>query len=284
MQSGRVRASLPAFGTYRTQKPGGAVYVQAVQSHMTQNRTQVRRRITSEAEDYIHKLFREEGLREWQVVSRRLAEALREGDIPMPVPSDRTIKRILDELSEIYTTEPASLAAFEPATARLVLDSLREAVAATEGRIAHVTATEATWIGRVAAAAPSLSPWDRFRVARAYVLRDHTGASTTDLDALVAFQPWLGPQERDAYRGAVVAGWIAPCADFHLLVGLVLDERERFTVDGEPFVPWGLRRYAGRRPRASRKPRGDEETRPVVRARKRGSDPHDAGAEEGVVT
>lgn len=210
------------------------------------------RRITPESEQMIRSLFAD-GYRDTRAVWKKLCDAEREGELPKPLPSERTVRRILDELTAIHVTEPAGLNDLVPADARLVLDVLVEVMGATSGRVSHITRAEAGWIAKIAAAAPGLPPVAMYHVAREYVLRVLQGVTTGDLDALLAYKYWEGDAANDRYSNAVAMGWVEPprIAGSILLIGdrmqpspHVVGEEEGAVID-----PIAKQRTARRKPR-----------------------------------
>jgi len=77
--------------------------------------------------------------------------------------------------------------------ARLVLEVLDVVQRRTEGRRQFVTIGEANWIVKLREAAPTLPPWQAYRLANLYASRtpeEGEGESTADLDAYLAAEPW----------------------------------------------------------------------------------------------
>ena len=134
--------------------------------------------------------------------------------------SVRTTQSIVADLRGKDDSEPWALLDAEPATVRLVLDVLAAVVGHTEGRRAHLTRKEVDLIVAVDAAAHDLDPWDKYRLARAYLLRRTRNAATSDLDLMLAFKWWRGPTELAAYLAALSAGHV-PQPPAYLFTGNV---------------------------------------------------------------
>jgi hypothetical protein len=96
---------------------------------------------------------------------------------------------------------------------RLVLDALRDLIITTEGKVRSVTIAEAELMAKIDRAAPGLSALGLARLARLYLARPK-GASTADLDTLLAFTPWQGPEAFERYANAANLEWLEEVGPF----------------------------------------------------------------------
>ena len=172
------------------------------------------------------------GLRGWSAtqVEERL---LTQDEMRHRLPSLRTIQRILRELPKADDSGEWSLASADKADAPPVLEVLREVIEQTEGRIRTLTLKEADLISKLRSAAPALSPWRTYTVARTYIRHEARGDSTEELDATLAFLG--GGTRRDFARWskAVAEGWVqTPFEWFH---GDALSDEQKADVLWEMF-------------------------------------------------
>ena len=148
------------------------------------------------------------------------------------VPTPRTIQRRVNELTPRDSSGAWRVQEEDPDDARLVLDVLAAVVVETMGETRQLTKTEADRVLRVRKAAPTASPWEAWLIARLYMARESGGEETTDLDCVLAFEPWQSGKRSQQYFEAVQAGWIptAPGVLRTLLAGRIAsmdDERVR---------------------------------------------------------
>jgi len=124
-----------------------------------------------------------------------------------PMPTLRTIQRMVKEIAPPDLSGEWSLVDAEPEDARLILDTFAEAAAHTAGR-SFISKGTADWVVRVRRAAPTLPPYDAFVVAREYRRATDTRDSKhiRALDALLAFKPWESVEAADRYEALLSAG------------------------------------------------------------------------------
>ena len=111
----------------------------------------------------------------------------------------------------------------------------------TGGHKVSVTKLEALWISRVRAAAPDITSWRCYLLARTYATLVARGESTAALDVLLAFAPWRHRGALDRYMQATAAG---PAALLEVqaplwLVQLVVSDRFEAPEDLEGAVARG---------------------------------------------
>lgn len=122
-------------------------------------------------------------------------------------PSLRTVETWYRKLSPPDVTGAWSFTeADEP---ELVLPVLAALISETRGRRKELTNAEAEWIAKICGAAPGIDPWYAYILARLYMLRKQAGLTSLDIDAYLAYAPWRGEQEAQAYGQALEEGWVS---------------------------------------------------------------------------
>ena len=97
----------------------------------------------------------------------------------------------------------------DPERAPLVLPVLAEVMKRTTGKRQSVSSAEANWIAIVRRIAPDMPYWLCFGLATSYLKASIEGESTEAMDSFLAFAPWRGKENSDAYIRGIRAGWIA---------------------------------------------------------------------------
>ena len=136
-------------------------------------------------------------------------------DIPKPIPSLRTIQRIVKALRDADVSEPwAPSTSDDPEDARHILDVTAAVIEVRAGRggLSGLTRREAEWCAWLGRAAPGLEPWAIFRIARMMILAEAgvAGHSSVPATAFIAFAPWRNAAAAQRYAAAVRAGTIMP--------------------------------------------------------------------------
>lgn len=129
----------------------------------------------------------------------------------------RTIERRVRAAAASDQSERWRLAPAAAADPSATLEVLAAVTIHTKGAICSLTVTEARWIASIRAAAPDISPWECFALARTFIARTFAEAPVDDLEAYLAFSPWShrGDEERNeerrrAYYWAVYNKQISP--------------------------------------------------------------------------
>jgi hypothetical protein len=153
----------------------------------------------------------------------------RQPDFRGRVPTPRTIQRRVSELTPRDSTGAWRAQEADPDNARLVLDVVAAVVVETMGEKTQFTKAEADRVLWVRKTAPSISPWEAWLIARLYMARDSGGEETTDLDSVLAFEPWQESRRGRQYFEAVRARWIpaAPEVLRTLLAGRMAEQERK---------------------------------------------------------
>ena len=107
-------------------------------------------------------------------------------------PGLRTIQEHVRRLRPLDTSGTWSLAAADPETAELVLDTLAVMIEATDGRIHSLSNAEAQWVATIQQARPDVLPWTAYVLARAATRWESRGLSLDVLTIFLALAPWRG--------------------------------------------------------------------------------------------
>ena len=139
------------------------------------------------------------------------------------LPDVRTVQRRVRDLTPRDPSGPWRLQDSDPDEARLILDVLAAVTVETMGGKTQFTKAEADWVLRLRNASLTMSPWEAWLMARLYMARESSGEETTDLDCVLAFEPWQSGKRSQQYFEAVQAGWIptAPGVLRTLLAGRI---------------------------------------------------------------
>lgn len=129
-------------------------------------------------------------------------------DCGTDMPALRTVQDRVKRLRVPDTSGRWVFAEADPGEAGPVLESVAAVIEQTDGRIRQVTRAEATWIGRLAVARPTLPPFERWFLARFYLTRTANNDPVGDLDSYLAFAPWESPEAQERYATAIEEGWI----------------------------------------------------------------------------
>jgi hypothetical protein len=116
-----------------------------------------------------------------------------------------TVRRVITEIGEDESA-PWSAMEADPDEAELVLPVLRAVIqnAIVVGRPLRLSQAEAVAISHIRAVTGEAVPlWDVLQLATAYA---HGLIDPADLDAFLAFRPWVGADEAAAYERAVELG------------------------------------------------------------------------------
>ena len=126
------------------------------------------------------------------------------------VPSLRQIQRLKAKLSASAPSSPWSLMDGNgEADSVLVLPVLAAVIEETKGRKTGLTKAEAESITRIRRVAPDCDHWYAYVLARLYLLREQAKMPSADIEAYLAFAPWRGTQEAQAYQQALEEGWVS---------------------------------------------------------------------------
>jgi hypothetical protein len=126
------------------------------------------------------------------------------------VPRERAVRGIARRLRRSDASGEWQLEDSDQEETRAVLDSLGAVLRISNGARTYLSKDEAAWVGRVFAAAPTLNPWLRYKLAVFYATRRSLGRPTVDLDAFLALAPWQGGDFASQYIGGVKAGVFPP--------------------------------------------------------------------------
>ncbi len=159
-----------------------------------QNRT-VKRRHQAEITYFVMELARNEHLS-----AKAIARAVEEKFADCP--SARTVQAMVREIRSRPQSGPWRPWGVEPDDAAVVLGALAELMNESAGRVTEISQEDADWIIRLSrAGAGDLPPAVLHDLAIQYQLRGT--ASTSDLDALIAFAPWRSEGAFRRYKIAV---------------------------------------------------------------------------------
>jgi hypothetical protein len=134
------------------------------------------------------------------------------------LPTERTIARLVKELAAQGSPDesaPWSLAKAEPAEAAVIMPVLGAVLRHRAVGRPWITTGLAKWILKVAAAAPTLPPYEQYIVAREYraaelsAARGVTRPRVTDpqtLDAFLACRPWESHEAAERYERLIEQG------------------------------------------------------------------------------
>lgn len=126
-----------------------------------------------------------------------------------PMPTLRTIQRMVKEIAPPDLSEEWSLADAEPEDARFVLDLLAVLTRVSEGRTT-LSRAMAEWALKVRKAAPSLPIYRTYEFAMEYRRQMEQRESTRDLDLFLALTPWESTDDADAYENLLHLGVMQP--------------------------------------------------------------------------
>jgi hypothetical protein len=162
-----------------------------------------RSKIPGDVEDLIIEL----ALKGWS--AGQIHEALeRDPNTAGRAPSRRTIERKVKEHRSDDSSGTWSLVTTTPDDAALILPVLAAIIRGTKGKVTTLTNAEAKEIVTILTACPSIDPLRAFLYARLYLARAKNNASTVDIDAYLAFMPWVDDAKHQAWAAACKAGWI----------------------------------------------------------------------------
>jgi hypothetical protein len=121
------------------------------------------------------------------------------------LPTVRTVQSMVKDARPRDASGPWSLADGDVsgADAALILPVLAAVVREREGHVPGVTRREAAWIVKLRRAVPDLPPWETYRLARRYLVREDRKEPCMDLDLFLAFAPWRDEAAAQAYATAV---------------------------------------------------------------------------------
>jgi hypothetical protein len=135
--------------------------------------------------------------------------------------SVRTIQNIVRDLSLPDTSPKWSVGDSSPEEAAAVLPILKSVVTETKGRRRHLTKNEVRWLTKLHPVTEGLLPFERYRVARVYLLREERGEPTEDLDTALAFTPWRDEKHAVAFEQAIEEGWIERPRTVSFIAGIL---------------------------------------------------------------
>ena len=158
------------------------------------------RRVGGEVKEAIEEL----AMRGWKAPD--IHEALVERFTAGRAPKLRTVQRWVAQKSD-----PSGAWRFADADAEdaaLLLPVLAALISETRGRRKELSNAEAERVAKICGAAPGVDPWYAYVLARLYMLREQANMASPDIDAYLAYAPWRGKQEADAYGQALEEGWV----------------------------------------------------------------------------
>jgi hypothetical protein len=136
-----------------------------------------------------------------------------------PIPHLRTIQRWVREMTRRKDSDEWNLGDSNILEAREVIPVLEVIIVRSRGEICTVTQQEAKWIGLIAASAPGLHKWNVWVLARLYQIREYQGARVDDLDAFLAFTPWIDAQAYKNYLRAIELGLVSMIPMYRYFLG-----------------------------------------------------------------
>jgi hypothetical protein len=165
-------------------------------------------------------LFEIERLNAFGVSAPKIQEAMDRDPAlnALGVPGERTIRNIIADLPSGDGSGRWSIADDDGDEIRFLLEVLRHVIQMSNGKMRNLSIAEAKVLRVIAKAAPDLEPVFAYLTARRYVAQQEKKESTFDLDAYLAFQPWVQGGEADAaedreyvnlpaYQRGVKEGW-----------------------------------------------------------------------------
>ncbi|MDA0265152.1 MAG: hypothetical protein O3A93_13930 [Chloroflexi bacterium] len=158
----------------------------------------VRRRIDEEIQDVI------EGLAAINWTPAQIHRELsKRQELKPPLPTLRTVQRIVKEATPKDPSGPWNLAKSDTEHSRIILDLIAYLINRTEGRIHSITEKEAEWYVKVHFAAPDLEISSAWLLTRTYMRRSEGYSSTEAMDAYLALKPWASKELQDGYSNFV---------------------------------------------------------------------------------
>lgn len=135
----------------------------------------------------------------------------------MHIPSRRSILNIIKDLQPRDGTEPWSFVSDDGDEVRFVLDVLRDVIQISSGKRRRLSVAEAGLLKRIHQVAPDLGTFATYLTTRRYLAAGAREESTDDLDAYLAFAPWLDHMkaktggkartDESPYSNGVACGW-----------------------------------------------------------------------------
>jgi hypothetical protein len=142
------------------------------------------------------------------------------GDVRLPYSvSLSNVKRIVSDLQREEDTSGSGPWTFlddDTGAPSIVLETLAQVVAYTNGQKTSFDVPEARVVARIGKAFPDLPILGRWKLAVLYVVRRELGKRSDDLDQFLAFAPWRDPIAGEPmnrlaeYFRAQLLGWIPP--------------------------------------------------------------------------
>jgi len=135
------------------------------------------------------------------------------------IPHLRTIQRWVRDMARRSDSQTWTLSESDILEAREVIPVLEVIIVRSRGHIRTVSRAEGRWIGLIAASAPSLHKWSVWVLARLYEMRANQEGSFQDLDAFLAFTPWIDGQAFQNYMKAIDLGLVSMVPLGYYLLG-----------------------------------------------------------------
>ncbi len=151
-------------------------------------------------------------------------------------PHLRTIQRIARRAKPVDESGEWAIELSTPDDARVVLDFMADAADEFEGDVARVTRAEAEWIVRLRRLGPPMTALQTMRLMSLYQARRSDGLTTEDLDAFLAFSPWLGRRRAARYASAVLRNSVLPAPQWIVKLAALGDWLDMEVV--AVFDPW----------------------------------------------
>ncbi len=135
-------------------------------------------------------------------IQRRLA---RDHTMSDRLPGPATIKKYAARAKPEAIVDPWRLGVAEPDEVAAIVPIIAAVVDRTAGRVRQVSKREAVLLTRLVRAAPTLDPWDAYRLARRLI-----GSPDDESNVLLylGLRPWEGEAERERYERAAGANAI----------------------------------------------------------------------------
>ncbi len=124
------------------------------------------------------------------------------------VPSERTIRRMVEDLTPADPSGAWHLVPGVSGNAGAILDVIVHLASTSRGRTRTVTRAEADWITVITEGRPDIPVRELWLLTRFYMIRQANGLSTEALDSYLAFAPWRSGENLEEYMLAVELGWV----------------------------------------------------------------------------
>jgi hypothetical protein len=171
----------------------------------------LRKRPSRTAAEHILKInaLVDQGWQQPAEIRRKLQDGADAKTLPWPVPSLPTVRALVYKRLPADDSEPWALHDANGDDAAIVLKTLADVIAYTDGRRRSFSRREARYIVTISRACPEPYPLAVWLLAREYMRREASGDDCADLDSALAFGAASMSQSAiKSWDSAVRGGWI----------------------------------------------------------------------------